>query len=33
MNGTGPDGILISAGGDDIAGEQFAIYIEYGARV
>jgi hypothetical protein len=30
MNGTGPDGILISAGGDDIVGEQFAIYIEYG---
>jgi len=30
INGRGPDGILISAGGDDIAGDQLAIYLEYG---
>ena len=30
LNGKGPDAILISAGGNDIAGEQFAIYVDYG---
>ena len=25
-----PDAILVSAGGDDIAGDQFAIYLDYG---
>jgi hypothetical protein len=30
INGKGPDAILVSMGGDDIAGDQFAIYIEYG---
>jgi hypothetical protein len=28
-NGTTADGILVSAGGDDIAGDQFAIYLDY----
>ena len=26
-----PDGILVSAGGDDLVGDQFAIYLDYGA--
>src|SRR4051812_26780237 len=30
INGKGPDAILVSAGGNDIVGDQFAIYIEYG---
>jgi hypothetical protein len=29
-NGTGPDAILASFGGDDIAGDQLAIYLTYG---
>jgi hypothetical protein len=29
-NGKGPDAILVSAGGDDIAGDQLAIYLTYG---
>jgi hypothetical protein len=28
-NGTTADGILVSAGGDDIVGDQFAIYLDY----
>jgi hypothetical protein len=28
-NGLTADGILVSAGGDDVAGDQFAIYIDY----
>jgi hypothetical protein len=28
-NGTTADGILVSAGGDDIVGDQFAIYVDY----
>jgi hypothetical protein len=28
-NGTTADGILLSAGGDDIVGDQFAIYLDY----
>ena len=28
INGS-PDGILVSAGGDDIVGDQFAIYLDY----
>jgi hypothetical protein len=30
LNGPGPDAILVSMGGDDIAGDQFIIYIDYG---
>jgi hypothetical protein len=29
LNGKTADGILVSAGGDDIVGEQFAIYLDY----
>jgi hypothetical protein len=29
-NERGPDAILVSAGGDDIAGDQLAIYLDYG---
>jgi len=31
-NGTGPDAILASFGGDDIAGDQLAIYLSYGGN-
>jgi hypothetical protein len=31
-NGTGPDAILASFGGDDIAGDQLAIYLTYGGQ-
>jgi hypothetical protein len=30
LNGSAPDAILVSMGGDDIAGDQFIIYIDYG---
>jgi hypothetical protein len=29
-NGTTADGILVSAGGNDVVGDQFAIYLDYG---
>jgi hypothetical protein len=32
-NGKGPDAILVSAGGDDIVGDQLAIYLKYGGGV
>ena len=32
-NGKGPDAILASFGGDDIAGDQLAIYLTYGGHV
>jgi len=30
VNGKGPDAILVSMGGDDLVGDQFAIYLTYG---
>ena len=30
LNGNEPDAILVSMGGDDIAGDQYIIYIDYG---
>jgi hypothetical protein len=30
VNGTGPDAILVSMGGNDLVGDKFAIYLEYG---
>ena len=32
-NGKGPDAILVSFGGDDIAGDQLAIYLTYGGHL
>jgi len=31
LNDKGPDAILFSGGGDDIAGDQFCIFLDYGA--
>jgi hypothetical protein len=33
INGNGPDAILASFGGDDIAGDQLAIYLTYGGHL